>query len=396
MAHLLRSLFFFLFLTPGLSLAFSYFIPQGQRESLMGNVGIGLPASEGAPIYNPASAAGLSSDRISASVSLLNITSTKMGDENTFKDRSTSPSFYQIPGLIAGYNKTSWGNLGFFINTDYMLTFDKLIIANTTYGTFYSEMEMAMNSLNVGLLFANSTELTKDLQLQYGVTASMNMLELQTSIFSKSYVTSSNTYISNFNNTNNKTTNLLTRLGLLLSSTSYSVGAYYQPKGTHVSSSYSQFAYQVATDGTVVDDSTTSGAPLATPETYGLGVTWQPLKQTKILLDANLSRETLESQTGDPIAEKPEERVESIGIGLEQGLSSGNNIYTGLSHSVLHTLNPTTTWLLSGGFDYKISFIKNYIGAYYSLYTTPANDKTTAASTTITYAGVIIASQYAF
>ncbi|WP_413291527.1 hypothetical protein [Bdellovibrio sp. HCB337] len=393
MANVLKRLFILLFAMPAWCQAYSYFIPQGQREALMGNVGISLPSSEGAPIYNPASAAGLSSDRISASGSLLNVTSTKMGNESSFRDKSTSPSFSQIPGLITGYNKTSWGNVGFFINTDYMLSFDKLFAYNETNFTGYTEYEASLNSLNIGVIFANSAEFTKTLQLHYGITASLNSLEIKQSIFSKTHVPTGNIYTGSFDNTNSKSTNVLTRLGLLLKDSSYSVGTYYQPQGSVMTSSYSKFAYSVSSNGTVYDESTNTGNALTTPTNYGLGASIN-LKSTRILLDINIVEGSIEDQTGEEDIKK--DRTEAVGLGLEQALQSGNNIYAGVSYSKLRSENPSDIWLVSGGFDYKISFIRNYFGAYYSAYKSPPNAQTNSSGSTVSYAGIILASQYSF
>lgn len=378
-------------LLPTSSWGMNFYIPQGHREALMANTGISLSASEGAAIYNPAGAGGLESSRVSAGGSLLNASVFKFnnGNSSNFNDKSTSPSYTQIPGLITGYQNLDWGRAGFFINTDYMISLDKLLTGNASFGTYYMEIVSNLTSLNMGLIYAQTKRLTDDWRFQYGLTVSLNMLEMQQSLFNKNYVSSTNTYTSHFSNQNVKTINALTRIGTLLVNDDFSIGAYYQPKGGALSSSNSTFAYQVASTGSVVDTSTNEGSPLLTPETYGLGVSMSPTKSLRLFLDGNV---VAPGQENTSISGN--ERNESLGLGVDYGLASGNHLYGGLTYTVAKGDGPTKGWLLSSGFDYKTSFIKNYVGTYYASHSTTGRSR--GSDATFSCFGIIIASQYAF
>lgn len=394
MVQFLTLLWLALTLTPASGLAFGYYFPQGQREALMGNVGIALSDSEGSVLYNPAGAAGLNADRISASGSLLNASIYKIENSGVV-DRSTSPSYTQIPGLIAGYHKTTWGQLGFFINTDIHFNFNKfLTMDNSEFGQYYSEFELRYNSLNLGLIYATSQDLTPSTTLQYGFTARLNLVEAQQNAFIKTYAQASDTYIGKFNNTVVNTTNFVGRLGVLLNSDTYSLGAFYQPKGSILNSSYSQFSYEVSTGGTVQDDSTNSGPAVETPTSYGFGFSFKLLKRTRLYLDSNIF-EASTPDNSDANLKIIQFRIASYGVGVEHTLASGNNLYGGLHYAEEGSASKPKTWLFSTGFDYKINFIRNYLGAYYSQYESKA-ENTNVSSSIMSFIGVIIASQYTF
>lgn len=382
------------FSVPLFSEAFSFFIPQGQREALMGNVGIALNSSEGAVLYNPAGAAGLDSARISASGSLLNASTFEVEYKGSFNDRNATPSFFQIPGLIAGYSQTSWGNVGFFINTDYLVNFEKLITYETSQYRLYTDIINNFNSLNLGLVIANLASVSDSLKLQYGFTLNLNMLESNSNSFTKTYTTYNNVYRASFSTKTVKTTNLVGRLGILAQGSDYSLGGYIQPKGTRISTSYSNFAYEVDTAGTVTDNSTNTGSPLYTPTNYGVGIGLQPSKHLRLYLDMNVSEAAADegAETDGP----GNSRVDFLGLGGEYTLAAGNHIYAGLSNSITKSENGLNTWLLSSGFDYKISFIKNYFGAYYSLTRSLNEAEANRNKSSFSYFGIIIASQYAF
>jgi len=379
---------------PAFSWGYSIYIPQGYREALMANTGLAMNATEGAAIYNPAGAGGLEAARISAGASLINAAIFKIEAPSSIgsvSDKNPNPSFTQIPGLITGYQKFTWGRAGFFINTDYSMAFDKLITFSSAYGTSYTEMVANINSFNVGFIYANSAVLSGDLKFQYGLTTSFAMVENQQSMFSKGYVEGTNSYISGFSNTNVKTTNLLTRLGTLLASEKYSVGAYYQPKGTSISSTYSKFAYQVASTGSVVDESENSGPPLLMPEAYGLGVGLQVGENLRLYVDTNIM-----APQGVDRDSFQRDRIESLGLGGDYTLASGTHVFAGLSHAIAKSENKTENRTLSAGFDYRISFIKNYVGFYHSSIITPINNESGTTGSSFDWFGILLASQYAF
>lgn len=373
----------------------SIYVPQGQREALMANTGIALNASEGAAIYNPAGTAGLEAGRISAGGSLLNASVLKIdGNESNYvNDKNTSPSYSQIPGLVTGYQKFDWGRAGFFINTDYTVNFDKLIAFTSPVSTSYSEMLTSMNSLNLGLIYAQGIQLSNELRLQFGLTTSLQMIESQQSLFSKSYTNSSSTYTSAFSNQNVKTTNAVARLGTLLVTPNYSLGAYYQPKGSTVSTSFSKFSYQVSSTGSVQDDSANEGPAYFTSETYGLGASFNLTKTLRLYLDGNV---VSPNRVDEEDRVNSGSRLETFGLGADYIMVSGNHVYAGLTQSTLKDDMTTKGWLFSSGFDYKISFIKNYFGAYYSSFNTPANPSTRSSATSLGWFGVFIASQYSY
>lgn len=379
---------------PAFSWGYSIYTPQGYREALMANTGLALNATEGAAIYNPAGAGGLEAARISAGGSLLNATVFKLQTQSSsesISDKNPNPSFTQIPGLITGYQKFTWGRTGFFINTDYSIAFDKLVTFSSTYGTSYSEMVGNLGSLNMGFIYANSAVLSGDLKFQYGLTTSFAMLESQQSIFSKSYIEGTKSYISSFSNTNIKTTNLLARFGALLASAKYSVGAYYQPRGASVSSAYSKFAYWVASTGSVADGSENSGPPLLMPEAYGLGLGLEVGENLRLYVDTNILAPQGVERDGFQ-----RDRYESLGLGGDYTLASGTHIFAGLSHAKAKSENKTENRTLSAGFDYRISFIKNYFGFYHSSILTPSNQDSGTTGTSVDWFGVLLASQYAF
>jgi hypothetical protein len=396
MAIVLRILFFIsISLFSLLSEAFYFMTPQGQREAMMGNVGIALSGSEGSVLFNPAGVAGLESDRISASGSLLNVSTFKINyGADSFSDKSTEPSFSQIPGLITGYNKTSFAILGFYINTDYFINFDKLFTYNGPTYTAYSESISNLNSLNLGLVAAKTTYLSKDMKLQYGISLGVNLLESHNSSFNKSVVTAGNTYTSTFENTNIKTTNFTGQIGLQLLTPSFSIGTTFRPRGGRISSSYSKFAYSVSTSGTIEDRSSNTGEALDTPIRYGLGIGTNIFKATKLLIDAD-AIEGLEKNkdSSDPLSG----RTNSVGMGIEQVLESGNHIFAGLRNSKIKTDTTQEVWLASAGFEYKMNFIKNYFGGYVSEYSSKSSDDPSRiTSFSFINAGLIIATQYAF
>jgi len=383
-----------LFFNSALGWGYSIYTPQGHREALMGNNGIAYNASEGAAIYNPAGAAGLESSRISAGGSLLNASVFELGGNpsGSMTDKTTSPSYTQIPGLITGYQKFDWGRTGFFINTDYNITFDKFFTFNSNVGTSYTELATNLNALNLGLLYANSVPLGEELKLQFGFTVSLGLLEMQQSTFSKAYLPSTSAYISGFANQNVKTTNIMGRVGTLLAAPSYSVGAYYQPRSSALSSSFSNFSYQVSSVGEVVDNSTNEGPPLLNSEIYGAGVGFALGKSLKVFVDANVVT------PDDSTTITSSGRVESAGSGLEYTLKSDNHIYGGVTYSEEKGRSQTKGWMTSTGFDYKVSFIKNYFGIYYTRYTTPEKTEgsNSSSGSTLSWLGILIASQYSF
>lgn len=370
--------------------AANFSFPQGQREALMGNVGIALNGSEGAAIYNPAGLATLGNSRISVSGSLLNISQSKASVNSAIKTEvdadNEALSLSQIPGMVAGYTQTSSGVIGYFFNTNASLSFEKFIEINSSHGTNYTVFGTNLSSLHIGGAWAHKTTLSDRWSLQYGLTLGAIMNDHNSRLFSKTKNNLTGAYTSSFQNKLTKTINATARAGVLLDSPDSAYGLYIQPEGGRLSSSYSRFAYSASTDGTVQDDSAGDGPDVKTPMDVGLGVALKKWKNWNLFYDANYSqvRESQEAESSSLV------KTVIQGLGCEYTLSSGTSLFTGLTHAKKFQEDyDSEGFLWSGGFNYSISFLKNYVGLY-------ASEERGTLGWKMNFFGVMLGTQYSY
>lgn len=358
-------------------------LPKGTEQSLMGNNGIALIENDGAGAYNPASIIGIKGPTLSASGSVISISTLKFG-EATFQDKSDTPSLELGSPYLTLLLGTNYFNYGFYISNELNFNFNKYLEFNTTGFKGSTNLEINIKINKLGFLIAAEAG-----PLYYGLSPAIYTITERSNTLTKteSLGTSTNT----FDLKTNESSVFATRFGAGYRYKDLILAAYFEPPGSLISNRRTENQSTVSSAGLITDDSNTDSSNKVTKLQWGIGLNYKLSPLIDLIVDFSVL-EAEHYYDGNSSEESP--RMNRIGVGSRIIYDLDTNIMFGIQQTEYLSYKKTEIFksiYTNVGVERKISFLKSLFNIFYSSYS-----NTGSATTEIKNYGLSVGTSYSY